>query len=64
MRDFRDGGGGAIWVLTQCLFSIKLKTMNLYEIFKRGADLVISLLALIILSPFFAVIAIAINAGQ
>jgi len=50
--------------LTQSLFSDKLKSMKLYEIFKRGTDFAISLLALIILSPVLAVIAFAIKSGS
>ena len=37
--------------------------MKLYEIAKRGIDFIVSLLALIILSPVFAVIAVAIKSG-
>lgn len=56
--------GEQIWILTQSLFSVKLKFMRLYEVAKRGIDIILSLLALIILSPFFAVIAVAIKSGS
>lgn len=53
-----------IWILTQLLLSVKLKAMKLYEIVKRGTDIIISLSALIILSPVFALIAIVIKSGD
>ena len=56
--------GEQIWILTQSLFSVKVKAMKLYEIFKRATDIIVSLLALIILSPVLAVIAFAIKSGS
>ncbi len=54
----------SIWILTQSLFSIKLKSMKLYEVAKRGIDIIISLVLLVILSPVFAVIAVMIKSGS
>jgi undecaprenyl phosphate N,N'-diacetylbacillosamine 1-phosphate transferase len=54
----------SICILTQSLFIVKVKAMKLFEIFKRGTDFVISLLALIILSPVLAVIAVMIKLGS
>ena len=50
--------------MTQSLFTVKLKAMKLFRIFKRGIDIIISLLGLIILSPILAVIAIVIKLGS
>lgn len=53
-----------ICILTQSLFLVILKYMKLFEIFKRGTDFIVSLPALIILSPVFAVIAVMIKSGS
>jgi undecaprenyl phosphate N,N'-diacetylbacillosamine 1-phosphate transferase len=47
--------------LTQSLLVVILKLMKLFKICKRGFDIFASLLALIVLSPVFAVIIIAIK---
>ena len=53
-----------ICILTQSLFLVILKYMKLFKIFKRGTDFIVSLPALIILSPVFAVIAVMIKSGS
>jgi len=54
-------GGYADLLLTQRLSAVKLKAMRLFSICKRGIDIIVSLLALVILSPIFVLIAILIR---
>lgn len=56
--------GGGVFLLTQGHLAVKLRPMKLFSICKRGIDIIISLPALVILSPVLAVIAAVIRLGS